>query len=452
VDDFTSTSDGTTAQPPRKPGRHLPDEFQGDGGDVVDLLDAAARIESRGYSDRSVWARYGYVSVFDLAREVINSRGRARAVKDPVSVAYSVHRAWMRAALLVSGALLAGLVQAQLGTSPLEMIVAGCAGWVLGQAVAGITWYRLRFDPVGHAARFGGVVAILCGAFALLGSTALLIDGRIGATGFTLVLGWVVYALSVSLLTVMDRIVLPLMVMSGAVLLEFLTWVVWHRTAASAGLPAALPAIAAVVLICAYTVRAVRSERGPERLNPSDFGGITVPVIQAALLAGALVIALSAVPESHGTAFVATAVLAVSITDPGIVALRGRLSWFAHRSTSLLWSRWFAWGLACLSIMVIAALAACLVVMVVAITGSLQEQLASTVLGTVLFSVFATLSSVLTAFGAQVKGLVPAALAVPVMLAIGTYSGVPLLSLSILACGAGLAMLIHQFSDARVFA
>jgi hypothetical protein len=134
------------------------------------------------------------------------------------------------------------------------------------------------------------------------------------------------------------------------------------------------------------------------------------------------------------------------------VTLRGRLWWFAHRSTSLLWSRWFAWGLACLAVLVVAATAAGLVFLIVMGTGAERDRLSSTVVGAVLFSVFAALSSVLTAFGAQVKGLVPAGLAVLVMFVVGSMSGFPAVLVSIVAAAAALGLLIHLFSDARVFA
>lgn len=427
--------------------RALPQEFDG-GAEVVDLLDAAALIESRGYSDRSVRSTYGYDSVFDLARDVLVGQARRRSSERQTPSALSVRRAWMRAALLISGAVLAGIVQAQLGAGSLEMIMAGCAGWVLGQAVAGITWYRLRFNSIDRAAHDGGVVAMVCAALAFVMSLVLLIAGLLSATGFGLVLGWVAYALSVSLLTVMDRVRLPLVVMGIAVFLQSTVW----ASGGSWGVFAVMPATVAIVVIVVHTVRAVRAGDEAAVLELSDLRGILVPVTQAVLLAGALVVALAVVPESHGTAFVATAVLAVAVTDPGIVTLRGRLSWFAHRSTSLLWSRWFAWGLASLSILFIAAVSAGLVLVIVAVIGAQEEQLPSTVMGAVLFSVFATLSSVLTAFGAQVKGLVPAALAVLVMLVVGSLAGGFVVVVSGLACIAGLSLLIHQFSDARVFA
>ena len=115
------------------PGRSVPQEFEGED-EVVDLFDAAARIEARGYSDRSVHSKYGYDTVFDLARDILGRRARLRTSERQTSSALSVRKAWMRAALLVSGAVLAGIVQAQLGADSLEMIMAGCAGWILGQA------------------------------------------------------------------------------------------------------------------------------------------------------------------------------------------------------------------------------------------------------------------------------------------------------------------------------
>jgi hypothetical protein len=99
----------------------------------------------------------------------------------------------------------------------------------------------------------------------------------------------------------------------------------------------------------------------------------------------------------------------------------------------------------------VAMLAAALVIVIVEVTGAELEQLTTTLLGTVVFSVLATLSSVLTAFGAQFKGLVPAILALIVMLAFASLAGGAILLLSALACVAGLSLLIHQFSDARVF-
>lgn len=422
-------------------------------GEFVDLFDAAARIESQGYSDRTVSDRFGFDSVFDLAGDVMVHRRRPqhRLERSAVSPGLSVTRAWMRAALLVGGAVLAGLVQVMLGTSPLEMIVAGCAGWILGQAVAGITWYRLRFDAMDRAVHYGGMIATVCAAIALAGSVVLLGAGQLSVTGLFLVLGWVLYALSVSLLTVMDRVVLPLTAVVGAVLVQLAVWGLQSWTGAALVGLSVVPAIVGVGVIVIYTVRSVRFEKVPERLGAAELRGIFVPVMQSVLLAGALVIALSGVPDSHGTAFVATAVLAVALTDPGIVALRVRLSWFAHRSTSLLWSRRFAWGLASLSVVVIAAFAAVLVVLIVAVTGSQQDELPGTVLGAVLFSVLATLSSVLTAFGAQGKGLVPAALAVVVMLVVGSLTGGLVVLAGALGCVAGLLLLIHQFSDARVF-
>lgn len=447
----------TEPAPPRPSGSGGsagPDVDFEEDGELVDLFDAAARIEAQGYSDRTVSARFGFDSVFDLAGDVLVRRRprQHRVEKAAGSPALSVTRAWMRASLLVSGAVLAGLVQVQLGTRPLEMIVAGCAGWILGQAVAGITWYRLRLDALERAVHYGGLVAAVCAGVALAGSLALLVAGLLSPTGLFLVLGWVVYALSVSLLTVMDRVLLPLTVMAGTVFVQLLVWAaVPQDVGALAGLTV-LPAVAGVAVIVVHTVRCVRFEKVPDSLGAPELRGILVPVMQAVLLAGALVIALSGVPDSHGTAFVATAVLAVALTDPGIVALRVRLSWFAHRSTSLLWSRWFAWALASLSVLAVAAVAAALVVVIVAVTGSQQEELPGTVLGAVLFSVLATLSSVLTAFGAQGKGLVPAALAVVVMLVVGGLTGGVVVLVGVLGCTAGLLLLIHQFSDARVFA
>ena len=117
----------------------------------------------------------------------------------------------------------------------------------------------------------------------------------------------------------------------------------------------------------------------------------------------------------------------------------------------MLLSRRFAWGLASFAILSVALLAAGLVVLIVAVTGAEEERLTSTVLGSVLFTVLATLSSVLTAFGAQVKGLVPALLAVLVMVVVAAMTGGLVLAVSALAIAVGLALLIHQFSDARVF-
>jgi len=432
-------------------GRAVPVEFHVDGGQVVDLFDAAARIESRGYSDRTVHHKYGYDSVFDLAGDVVTSGPRHRAEAAAPSAAYSMSKAWLRAALLVMGAVLAALVQARLGAGSLEMTAAGCSGWILGQAVAGITWYRLRFDAKDRAAHYGGIVALVCAGAAVAGVAVLLLTGVLGAVGVGLVVGWVAYALAVSLLTVMDRVVVPLTVMLVAVVLQLTTWLIAPQGGEVPALLAVLPATAAIVVIVVYTVRSVLAihETGSPEL--SDLRGVVVPVTQAVLLAAALVLALSSVPASHGTAFVATAVLVVACTDPGIVALRGRLSWFAHRSTSLLWSRRFAWGMASLAVLMVAMLAAALVILIVEVTGAEMEQLATTLLGTVVFSVLATLSSVLTAFGAQFKGLVPAVLALVVMLAFASLAGGAILLLSTLACLAGLALLIHQFSDARVF-
>lgn len=95
-------------------------------------------------------------------------------------------------------------------------------------------------------------------------------------------------------------------------------------------------------------------------------------------------------------------------------------------------------GLACLAVPVVAATAAGLVYLIVIGTGAERAQLSSTVVGAVLFSVFAALSSVLTAFGAQVKGLVPAGLTVLVMLVVGSMSGLSALLISIVAAAAAL--------------
>jgi hypothetical protein len=431
--------------------RAVPGEFDLDGGQVVDLFDAAARIESRGYSDRSVRHKYGYDSVFDLAGDVVTSGPRHRAEVVATPVAYSLTKAWLRAALLVMGAVLAALVQAQLGAGSFEMITAGCSGWILGQAVAGITWYRLRFDAKERAARYGGVVALVCAGAAVVGVGALLLTGALGAAGVGLILGWVAYALAVSLLTVMDRVAVPLTVMVVAVALQLTTWLIAPQAGAAPGWLSVLPALAAVTVVTVYTVRSVLAHEETGSPDLSDLRGVFVPVAQSVLLASALVVALSAVPDSHGTAFVATAVLVVACTDPGIVALRGRLSWFANRSTSLLWSRRFAWSMASLAVLMVAMLAAALVIVIVEVTGAELEQLTTTLVGTVVFSVLATLSSVLTAFGAQSEGLFPAVLALAVMLAFASLAGGAILLISALACLAGLALLIHQFSDARVF-
>lgn len=426
----------------------------GDLADVVDLFDAAAHIESRGHSDRTVKAAFGYSSVFDLAGAIFGQRERHDGQERASSPALDIRASWMRAAVLICGALLGGLVQMQLGAGSFEMIVAGCAGWILGQAVAGVIWHRLRFDPMERAAEHGGVIALVCAGIALLVAVSLLLTGAINFTGVCLLLGWVAYALSMSILTVMDRVSLPLLTMAGAVSLQALVSVLSPDTGAHELFKplTVLPAVAAIVVIVRQTVLAVQSERTSVHPDLSDVRGLAVPVTQAVLLAGALVIALSVVPDSHGTAFVTTSVLAVALTDPGIVTLRGRLWWFAHRSTSLLWSRWFAWGLACLAVLAVAATAAGLVLLIVMGTGAERDQLSSTVVGAVLFSVFAALSSVLTAFGAQVKGLVPAGLAVLVMLVIGSMSGLPAALVSMVAAATALGLLIHLFSDARVFA
>lgn len=439
--------------PPRQPVIASPTLVK-DLADVVDLFDAAAHIESRGHSDRTVSASFGYSTVFDLAGAIFGQRDRHAMQEQASSPALDVRASWMRAAVLICGALLGGLVQRQLGAGSFEMIVAGCAGWVLGQAVAGVIWHRLRFDPMERAAGHGGVVALVCAGIGVIVAACLLLAGGISFTGACLLLGWVAYALSMSILTVMNRVSLPLLTMVGAVTLQALVSALSPETSAPALFRpmTVLPAIAAIVVIVVQTVLAVRSEQISVHLDLSDVRGLTVPVTQAVLLAGALVIALSVVPDSHGTAFVTTSVLAVALTDPGIVTLRGRLWWFAHRSTSLLWSRWFAWGLACLSVLVVAAIAAGLVFLIVMGTGVERDQLSSTVVGAVLFSVFAALSSVLTAFGAQVKGLVPAGLAVLVMLVVGSMSGLPAVLVSIVAAAAALGLLIHLFSDARVFA
>lgn len=439
--------------PPRQPVIDSPTLLE-DLADVVDLFDAAAHIESRGHSDRTVSTSFGYSTVFDLAGAIFGQRDRHAMQEQASSPALDVRAGWMRAAVLICGALLGGLVQMQLGAGSFEMIVAGCAGWVLGQAVAGVVWYRLRFDPMERAAGHGGLVALVCAGIAVTVAASLLLAGEISFTGACLLLGWVAYALSMSILTVMNRLSLPLLTMVAGVTLQALVSALSPETGAHAlfGPMTVLPAIAAIVVIVGQTVLAVRSEQTSVRPDLSDVRGLTVPVTQAVLLAGALVIALSVVPDSHGTAFVTTSVLAVALTDPGIVTLRGRLWWFAHRSTSLLWSRWFAWGLACLAVLVVAATAAGLVFLIVMGTGAERDRLSSTVVGAVLFSVFAALSSVLTAFGAQVKGLVPAGLAVLVMFVVGSMSGFPAVLVSIVAAAAALGLLIHLFSDARVFA
>ncbi|WP_160310823.1 hypothetical protein [Kocuria sp. SM24M-10] len=41
-----------------------------------------------------------------------------------------------------------------------EVIMAWCAGWMLGEAVAGITWYRLRSHSIDRTACYGGAVAL----------------------------------------------------------------------------------------------------------------------------------------------------------------------------------------------------------------------------------------------------------------------------------------------------
>ena len=446
----TLETDFFRTSPNHKPHGQVPVEFRGDVGTVVDLFDAAVRVEARGYSDRSLSSRYGYASVFDLADHITGSGLRRLTARRTVVRSRAVALAWYRAGLLISGAVLAGFVQAQSGAGFTEMIVAGCAGWILGQAVAGAAWYRLGFGSREQAARYGGLMALVCAAVALAVASVLVLTGHLGLTGFFLVTGWGAYALSVSLLTVLNQVRLPLTVVLAAVLAQIALWLAVPVPSARIALLTVLPAVLAVAVIVVYTVRTVRAGEAAGGLDLAGFRGIVVPVLQSVLLAGALVIALYAVPDSKGTAFVATAVLVVACTDPGIVILRGRLSWFANRSSSLSWSRRFAWGLAALSMVVVAGLAAVLVLIIGTATSA--DHLMTSVLGSVLFTVLATLSSVLTAFGAQLKGLVPAALALVTMAAVASANGEVIAVVGTAAFAVSLSLLIHQFSDARVFA
>lgn len=244
--------------PPRQPVIASP-ELLGDLVDAVDLFDAAAHIESRGHSDRTVSAAFGYSTVFDLAGAIFGQRDRHALQGQSSSPALDIRASWMRAAVLICGALLGGLVQMQLGTGSFEMIVAGCAGWVLGQAVAGVIWHRLRFDPMERASGHGGVVALVCAGIALFVAVSLLLTGEISFTGACLLLGWVASALSMSILTVMNRVSLPLLTMVGAVTLHALVSALSPETGAHAlfGPMTVLPAIAAIVVIVVQTVLAV---------------------------------------------------------------------------------------------------------------------------------------------------------------------------------------------------
>lgn len=120
---------------------------------AVDVFDAAARLESRGYGD-AVAVRRGFSDVFDHARAL--DRGAPAELVDEARGATLVipgesHAAtWARAAMVLASVLMCLPVLPTQGVT--SMFVAASAGWLGAQAVsAALYWGLGRRDLAGGA-------------------------------------------------------------------------------------------------------------------------------------------------------------------------------------------------------------------------------------------------------------------------------------------------------------
>jgi len=414
---------------------------------AVDILDIAARLEASGVTDRMARQSHGSADVFALAATLRHDATWSERSAGGRPAWGELGEAIRRAVLLVAGVLLASAVLGHLGLAPTSVWLVGSLGWVGGQIVSAIAWTRLGWGQGGSGLRRGGstalVVLLAAGvAGALVGRNS---PAPVTSTVFTL--GWVAYAMAVSLLVCARRTQAALAVVLGSLLVMGAALFLHGTWPTAVVLAAAAAAACAVVALAARTVLSAGHPALPDRV---DLLSAAPAATQATLLAASLLLLLQTVPGTSATPIVAASVAGAALADPAIAALRSHLRTSAGRIYVVALAARRARQAAVLAAASTAAVSALVAATVVIALRAGAPDWTTAVLPAAAFTAVATTSAALTAFGAPWRAALAAASAV-------VYAVTALVSIALatvvvfpMALIAAITLLLHRVSDPRV--
>lgn len=265
---------------------------------AVDVYDAAARLESRGYGD--VIARHrGYLDVFDMAITLWQQR-----VMAPHAVGSRLAPGLLRAALgrmlVLFGGVVISLACLPSDTSALTVFITGAVGWICGQAASAGIWRGLGIgrQPAAQAAVSSAPWLLLLSAVASV------------ALGVLAPLLWTLWAISASVLVILrpGRVVVTFTVLGSG-----LAWLI------SAADHAAGIVAACLVILCATAGAAIVLKQAGARWQRIPAFAVA-PQLMGALQALGQVVVLAVVLAMNGPdSFVAVAIaglVAGALSDP----------------------------------------------------------------------------------------------------------------------------------------
>lgn len=310
-------------------------------GSAVDLFDAAARLESRGYGDAAA-ARLGHPTVFELAETVLR---RARPTRVGLETRNSGERAWTVLGRLI---VLAGGVLMSLACLPAQasvelLFIAGAAGWVSGQTVASGTWSAMSSSGRTAAATAAAfwTVAVLMPALAagfVLGSPVPLL--------------WAMWGAASAILLILEQTGR----VAGAVALAATVTGVGVVISDRVGLVFAVCSISGALVWAALLLRRIGSRA--ELPSWSTVGAAILGAAQSLAQVAMLLIVLLLVPLDSFAAVAIAALVVTALTDPVLGAVHAAVRWLVARSTAWVRGRRLAGLLGAWGLLVIVACAA----------------------------------------------------------------------------------------------
>lgn len=212
----------------------------------------------------------------------------------------------------------------------ITIVATGLAGWVLGQLVGFVTWRRAGLGDLPGAARTAVGIAALAALPVVGGVTAVsvLVGGAPILATIALATAWSVYAVALTLVSVLGGLrPLALLALTCAAIsvLATLAGVREIRIIDLAVLSAGGAAIAARTYLAT-------TRRAPTLPTAMDCRAGLTGACQAALMAGALLLALSLADSDDRIPLSIAVILAAALCDPAIEDLGGRLRSLSHRS------------------------------------------------------------------------------------------------------------------------
>lgn len=300
---------------------------------AVDSLDATARLEAAGFSD-AMAREYGFADVYHYARTLpTGSTSHRRAVRSDASPRAE---GWLRAVVLLSGALIVALAAAnlvQIEAVARAVVPIGLAGWITGNLVGAVAWRRFGLAQPADGARRSAALAILAVPAAILLVLAMAGDHRV-VVGLIALL-WLPFVAAQAMTTVFGRLRV-LAALTAACLVAAGT----GHLAGARWLPgAALVALAVgtcVLATASYRRTTSVGRRAPRLPDRRDLGASAVAAVQAALFSAAVVVALYSVGLGARIPLSLGLVIAAALCDPLVVDFAVRLRALTRRSSA--WS------------------------------------------------------------------------------------------------------------------